>query len=254
MGTSTLKASTETASALPLRPPRIQLRALNRIKVGRFAGLSVEEFRTQHPDLYADRERDRLNFRFPEGESYLDLAQRLQPAIIELERIKSPVVIISHRSVLRVLRNYFTGSSMEQMPYMQFPQHSVCKLSMGPQGVKEEMVQLLPDEDRQIYPGNPLTGTGSNFSPLKMPSQDEDKEGSIGSAENMQAFDLSKQDMLEHSYGTISSSGGVSGSKAARAKRELKLDHSSENTESKRTPPAKMAISRAISEADVSRF
>ena len=69
-----------------------------------------------------------LNFRFPEGESYLDLAQRLQPAIIELERLKSPVVIISHRSVLRVLRSYFTGISMDDMPYVQFPQHSVCKV------------------------------------------------------------------------------------------------------------------------------
>jgi 6-phosphofructo-2-kinase/fructose-2,6-biphosphatase len=123
--TSTLKASTETAGALPLRPPRIALRALNRIKVGRFAGLSVEEFRSEYPAEYAERERDRLNFRFPEGESYLDLAQRLQPAIIELERIKSPVVIISHRSVLRVLRNYFTGSSMEDMPYMQVSKSSV---------------------------------------------------------------------------------------------------------------------------------
>merc|ERR1711871_495392 len=186
MGTSTLKASTETASALPLRPPRIQLRALNGIKVGRFAGLSVEEFRTQHPDLYADRERDRLNFRFPEGESYLDLAQRLQPAVIELERIKSPVVLISHRSVLRVLRSYFTGVSMEEMPYVTFPPHSVCKLSMGPGGVKEEMVQLLTEP----VPLTIRTAGGSRSdAQLMVDIRDvRDRNGSVGSSEDVMQF------------------------------------------------------------------
>lgn len=44
--------------------------------------------------------------RYPAGESYLDVIQRLEPVIIELEREKECVCIVGHQAVLRALYGY----------------------------------------------------------------------------------------------------------------------------------------------------
>lgn len=38
-----------------------------------------------------------LLFRYPRGESYLDLVQRLEPVISEMEREGESIVIVSHQ-------------------------------------------------------------------------------------------------------------------------------------------------------------
>jgi hypothetical protein len=47
--------------------------------------------------FYRARKQDKLRYRYPRGESYLDVIQRLEPVIIELERQRSPVVVIAHQ-------------------------------------------------------------------------------------------------------------------------------------------------------------
>ena len=45
-------------------------------------------FRAQYPEMWQEREEDKLEFRFPGagGESYQDVIQRVRPIIVELER------------------------------------------------------------------------------------------------------------------------------------------------------------------------
>lgn len=43
-----------------------------------------------------ERKKDKLGFRYPRGESYLDLISRIEPVIFEIERSPVPVVIIAH--------------------------------------------------------------------------------------------------------------------------------------------------------------
>lgn len=38
-----------------------------------------------------------VTIRYPEGESYLDLLQRLQPVFDDIQELGMPVVIISHQ-------------------------------------------------------------------------------------------------------------------------------------------------------------
>lgn len=45
--------------------------------------------------------------RYPSGESYLDVIQRLEPVIIEIERERECVCIVAHQAVLRALYGYF---------------------------------------------------------------------------------------------------------------------------------------------------
>jgi 6-phosphofructo-2-kinase len=47
------------------------------------------------PLEFLARARDKLRYRYPgSGESYIDVVERVRPLITEIERVKSPVVIV----------------------------------------------------------------------------------------------------------------------------------------------------------------
>ena len=52
-------------------------------------------------DLKNDPETLKNNFRYPEGEAYDDLVQRLDPFVQQLLRTRDPVIIIAHVSIVR---------------------------------------------------------------------------------------------------------------------------------------------------------
>ena len=52
------------------------------------------------------------------GESYIDIIDRLQPVIFELERNTHPIVVISHQAVLRCLLAYFMDIPRDRIPYI----------------------------------------------------------------------------------------------------------------------------------------
>lgn len=49
-------------------------------------GLTYEEFENQYPKAFQKRKEQKLIFRYPRGESYLDLINRIEPIIFEIER------------------------------------------------------------------------------------------------------------------------------------------------------------------------
>ncbi len=48
-----------------------------------------------------------VGVRYPSGESYMDVIQRLEPVIIEIERERECVVVVAHQAILRALYGYF---------------------------------------------------------------------------------------------------------------------------------------------------
>nr|XP_010920794.1 6-phosphofructo-2-kinase/fructose-2,6-bisphosphatase isoform X2 [Elaeis guineensis] len=98
--TSTLQRTILTASPI-VGFPKIQWRALDEIYAGVCDGMSYEEIKRNMPEEYESRKKDKLRYRYPRGESYLDVIQRLEPVIIELERQRAPVVVISHQAFKR---------------------------------------------------------------------------------------------------------------------------------------------------------
>lgn len=61
---------------------------LNELHGGSFSGLTRTFFREKYPEIWEQREFNKLEFRFPGagGESYQDVIQRVRPIIVELER------------------------------------------------------------------------------------------------------------------------------------------------------------------------
>ncbi|VFR00413.1 unnamed protein product [Cuscuta campestris] len=140
--TSTLQRTILTAGPIA-GLPKIQWRALDEINVGVCDGMTYEEVKKNMPEEYESREKDKLRYRYPRGESYLDVIQRLEPVIIELERQRAPVVVISHQAVLRALYAYFADRPLKEIPNIEVPLHTIIEIQMGVTGVQEKRYKLM---------------------------------------------------------------------------------------------------------------
>uniref|UniRef100_A0A8C3XIF6 6-phosphofructo-2-kinase/fructose-2,6-bisphosphatase 2 n=1 Tax=Chelydra serpentina TaxID=8475 RepID=A0A8C3XIF6_CHESE len=106
--TSQLKRTIQTAESLGV--PYEQWKILNEIDAGVCEEMTYEEIETQYPDEFALRDQEKYLYRYPGGESYQDLVQRLEAVIMELER-QGSVLVISHQAVMRCLLAYFLDKS-----------------------------------------------------------------------------------------------------------------------------------------------
>ncbi|CAK9314579.1 unnamed protein product [Citrullus colocynthis] len=140
--TSTLQRTILTASPIG-GFPKIQWRALDEIYAGVCDGMTYEEIKKNMPEEYEARKKDKLRYRYPRGESYLDVIQRLEPVIIELERQRAPVVVISHQAVLRALYAYFADRPLKEIPHIEVPLHTIIEIQMGVTGVQEKRYKLM---------------------------------------------------------------------------------------------------------------
>jgi broad specificity phosphatase PhoE/predicted kinase len=141
--TSTLVRTQETAEILGKKP--LQWRALNEIEAGGCDGLTYHEIKERFPEEWAARKRDKLGYRYPQGESYMDVIQRVEPVVLELERQKSPVLIISHQAVLRAIYGYLMGHDLERIPHLSVPLHTVLEFAPKAYGAAEQKFPLGPN-------------------------------------------------------------------------------------------------------------
>ncbi|XP_076840796.1 6-phosphofructo-2-kinase/fructose-2,6-bisphosphatase 2a isoform X2 [Brachyhypopomus gauderio] len=137
--TSQLKRSIQTAEALGVAYE--QWKILNEIDAGVCEEMSYDKIKKDYPDEYASRDQDKYHYRYPGGESYQDLVQRLEPVIMELER-QGNVLVICHQAVMRCLLAYFLDKSADDLPYLKCPLHVVLKLTPVAYGCKVDMFDL----------------------------------------------------------------------------------------------------------------
>lgn len=145
--TSTLRRTKETAA--PLGLPTEEWRALDEIDAGDCDGMTYEEIRTQMPEEHAARREAKLTYRYPRGESYLDVIRRLEPVIVELERERRPVMVVAHQAVLRALYAYLMDRPPKEIPYLPIPLHTVVRLTPITYGCEEVRIPLTPPPARQ---------------------------------------------------------------------------------------------------------
>ncbi|KAF3611864.1 hypothetical protein DY000_02044629, partial [Brassica cretica] len=140
--TSTLQRTILTAGSI-VGFPKVQWRALDEINSGVCDGMTYEEIKKIMPEEFESRRKDKLRYRYPRGESYLDVIQRLEPVIIELERQRAPVVVIAHQAVLRALYAYFADRPLKEIPQIEMPLHTIIEIQMGVSGVQEKRYKLM---------------------------------------------------------------------------------------------------------------
>ncbi|KAJ3216144.1 hypothetical protein HDU67_009871 [Dinochytrium kinnereticum] len=147
--TSTLERTVQSVEGFSPEDYEIKhMRNLNEISAGTCENLTYEEIESHYPQAWAERQANKLLFRYPGagGESYSDVIERLRPVIVELERMESDVLIVSHQVVMRTLLAYFCGLPLEQMTHLGVPLHTLYRLQPTPYGA-----------DLIKYEWNPIT-------------------------------------------------------------------------------------------------
>lgn len=87
-----------------------------------------EKLKELFPTEYEAHLKDPYHHRFPRAESYQDVAIRLQPIIMEMERVETNLLIIGHETVLRVLYGYIMGLSSDDIPGLEFPANEIVEI------------------------------------------------------------------------------------------------------------------------------
>ncbi|KDO35158.1 hypothetical protein SPRG_00004 [Saprolegnia parasitica CBS 223.65] len=123
---------------------RVQWRALRPLEAGAYSHLTRAELKLHHAQEYAMRAANRLWYRYPLGESYVDVITRLEPVIFELERSRSPVLLVAHPEVIRCLYGYFLDLPLLEIPRVHAPLHELIELHMTAYECIETRHRLTP--------------------------------------------------------------------------------------------------------------
>jgi len=141
--TSTLKRTIQTSQYMPY--PKVQFKCLDELNSGVCDGFTYEQIEKQYPQDFAERDKDKFNYRYKGGESYRDLVQRLEPIIMELERFHDPdhtIIIIGHQAVIRCIYSYFMNYNHEELPYVKIPLHTLIKVTPKAYNCDVELIPL----------------------------------------------------------------------------------------------------------------
>lgn len=122
-------------------------RNLDEIYAGTCDGMTYKEIEETYPEEFAARQEDKLSYRYPRGESYMDMTLRLEPLAHDLERSREPLLIIAHQGIHRILYSYFMGLTREEAPYVKIPLNHIIILKPHAYGCHEERVCLMPKEE-----------------------------------------------------------------------------------------------------------
>jgi broad specificity phosphatase PhoE len=114
----------------------VQMRArawhhLDELFAGSCDGMTYEEIEEKYPEEFQRRKNDKLAYRYPRGESYLDVIARLEPMIIEMERHREPLLVVGHQGILRIIYAFYMGLSRAEAPYVSIPLNTVTHLRPG---------------------------------------------------------------------------------------------------------------------------
>ncbi|KAL7528385.1 hypothetical protein ACHAWF_002542 [Thalassiosira exigua] len=69
-------------------------RNLDELYAGICDGLTYKEIEEKYPEEFARRQEDKLTYRYPRGESYMDVTLRLETIILDIERTREPILIV----------------------------------------------------------------------------------------------------------------------------------------------------------------
>ncbi|KAK3297481.1 6-phosphofructo-2-kinase-domain-containing protein [Chaetomium fimeti] len=153
--TSTRLRTVQTGEPLKEMGYKVRQRSqMSQINPGVCEKLSERAIRAAYPEEVEKHEMDPYHHRYPRAESYHDLAVRLEPIILELEREQNDLLIIAHESVLRVLYSYLMHCSTRDIPKLKFPRDEIIEII--PAAYQNEAKRIhIPGLDPRTIPGSP---------------------------------------------------------------------------------------------------
>lgn len=107
---------------------RIQLSQKNPGVVG---GMTDDEIQEAFPTEYEAFLKDPYHHRFSRAELYHDLAIKIEPLILEMERMSGDILIIADESVLRVFHGYLMACSCYDIPWLEFSTNDIIEVKFN---------------------------------------------------------------------------------------------------------------------------
>ncbi|ODV94609.1 hypothetical protein PACTADRAFT_50481 [Pachysolen tannophilus NRRL Y-2460] len=95
---------------------------------GDVEGLTDEEIKEKYPEDYEKHQQDPYHHRYGRAESYHDLAVKIEPLILEMERMSGDILIIADETVIRVFYGYLMACSCNEIPFLEFPQNEIVQI------------------------------------------------------------------------------------------------------------------------------
>ncbi|KAI8899793.1 6-phosphofructo-2-kinase-domain-containing protein [Globomyces pollinis-pini] len=157
--TSTLQRAIDTVEPFYSCPEHYEVHTvkfLNEIYSGSFEEMTYDEIMSKYPKEFEERKANKLLYRYPGtgGESIVDVIERLRPVIVELERMRKDVLVVTHQVVMRTLLAYFTGCPLQDVPKVDVPLHTLYKLEPKPYGADLKRYVYNPQTKEIEYAGD----------------------------------------------------------------------------------------------------
>jgi len=119
------------------------------INPGVWDGLSPDDVRERYPEEWENFLKDPYGHRAPRAESYHDLCFRLEPILIELERVQDDLLIITHASVIRCLLAYLVGLPVHEVPAVDIARGDLIEVQPSAYGVKTRLFHFWSGPGRK---------------------------------------------------------------------------------------------------------
>lgn len=104
-------------------------KCLDEINAGVCENKTYEEIKEIYPLEYENRKKDKLNYRYPSGESYIDLIERLKDFVYNIENNDNDIIIIGHQAILRIIYGYLMNINIDEIPHIDMPLHTLIELT-----------------------------------------------------------------------------------------------------------------------------
>lgn len=109
--------------------PKESFSQFNEINAGKFDGYTYEDVSTLFPEEFQARAKDKLCYRYPQGESYIDCCNRISPMLDQMERSNEHLLIVAHQAILRCVVTYLLKGDMRKLPNVKIPQHCLIRVT-----------------------------------------------------------------------------------------------------------------------------
>lgn len=115
---------------------------LDEINAGLLEDLTYDEVRDKYPVEFALRRDYKLCYRYPEGESYTDLFERVRPLVATIHEAQEDVFIVCHRAISRALLYHLTDVEANDVTRLDIPLHCILSLSGNPGKMDMEIINV----------------------------------------------------------------------------------------------------------------
>lgn len=139
---SALKRTQQTAQVFRIKPTIFK--ELDEINAGICEKLTIPEVKAKYPIIDRKRNSNKYEYRYPGGESYIDLVKRLRPifnTLSQLAQTQCTVLIICHQAVARMIYAFLTHSNYEVCTSYDIPLHTLMQFDFN-QGFWKESKRI----------------------------------------------------------------------------------------------------------------